>query len=150
MISKLKQQLNDFKSFIFKGGDLIKITVAFIMGQLFSKVTTSLATDVLMPPINWLFIKQNFDDLKLNLNNEGISINYGHFLQTLFEFLFVSFFLYILLNVFLKKIYKISDPSQPKNDPQLISIQNIEILSKEQIAILKQISESLAQNSISK
>ncbi|PQP79733.1 large conductance mechanosensitive channel protein MscL [Candidatus Phytoplasma phoenicium] len=145
MFSKLKNQWSDFTNFIYKG-DLAKFTVAFIMGQLFTKVVASFSTDIVMPPINWFLSNRNFDNLKLDLNNQGISINYGIFLQKLFEFLLVSFILYLILNIFLKKIEKTQENTITQPNLELNAIKNIESLEKEKIELLKQISASLKNN----
>ncbi|MDC9032003.1 large conductance mechanosensitive channel protein MscL [Columbia Basin potato purple top phytoplasma] len=131
-LKNIKKFQSGFKEFINKG-DIIKLSIAFIMGQLFTKVISSLSTDIIMPPINLLLNRQYIKSWKLSLNNE-ITINYGNFLQNLFEFLLVSLVIYTFLSFFYQKIIKKNDSNEK---------QKLESLETEKIKVLKEIKELL-------
>ncbi|WCA22612.1 large conductance mechanosensitive channel protein MscL [Candidatus Phytoplasma oryzae] len=139
-LEKVQSFKNGFKHFIFKG-DVLKLAIAFIMSQLFTKVVSSLSTDVIMPPLTFIFSKTaDLRGLKFKLN-DNISVNYGIFIQNVFEFLLVSFCLYIILTFVFKRNQqedkKIVDISSQTNN------KNLELLEQQQVDILKDIKEVL-------
>ncbi|MDO8167888.1 large conductance mechanosensitive channel protein MscL [Candidatus Phytoplasma melaleucae] len=138
-LNKIKEFKKGFQDFINKG-DVVKLAIAFIMGQLFTKVVSSLSTDIIMPPITWIFNSHySLKDLKIKLNSE-ISINYGNFMQNVFEFLSVSLAIYIVLCYFSKQIKK---HYQTNPQAQQTTHSSISLKEKEQIAVLNEIKEIL-------
>lgn len=139
-LHQLKDFKDGFKSFINKG-DVIKLAIAIVMGQLFTKMVSSLSTDVIMPPIVWLFNgKFTLNELKINLGGEN-AINYGKFLQNVFEFFMVAFVIYIFVYQG-KKHLQTKSPSNVKE----FKIDDIKQLEQEKVALLKEIKD-LLQNS---
>lgn len=141
----IKKFRTGFKEFIIKG-DIIKLIVAFIMGQLFTKVISSLSTDIIMPPINLLLNRHSIRDWKINLNN-NISINYGNFIQNLFEFFVVSFVIYTILIYIYQQIIKKNDSSTQSNlqKTEIYATKELLELEKEKIQILKEIQKKLSE-----
>ncbi|XXP77420.1 MAG: large conductance mechanosensitive channel protein MscL [Lettuce witches'-broom phytoplasma] len=136
-LHQLKDFKDGFKSFINKG-DVIKLAIAIVMGQLFTKMVSSLSTDVIMPPIVWLFNgKLNLNQLKIALGGEN-AINYGKFLQNVFEFFMVALIIYIFL-YHGKKHLQTKSPSNVKEFKR----DDIKQLEQEKIALLKEIKELL-------
>jgi large conductance mechanosensitive channel len=98
----------EFKEFIQKG-NVMDLAVGFIMGAAFGKIVTSLINDVIMPPIGLLLGKVDFSNLYINLSGRpfetlaeakkagAATINYGAFLNTLFEFIIVSLAIFIMV-----------------------------------------------------
>ena len=85
--------LKEFKDFAVKGNAL-DMAVGVIIGGAFGKIVSSIVNDLIMPPIGWLVGGIDFKDLKydlpinpLNEGGEPVSIAYGNFLQTCFDFL---------------------------------------------------------------
>ena len=88
--------LNEFKQFAMRG-NVIDLAVGVIIGAAFSKITSSLVGDIIMPPIGALIGGVNFTDLVITLkqasvaaNGEiipAVTINYGSFIQTIIDFL---------------------------------------------------------------
>ncbi|WP_341266657.1 large conductance mechanosensitive channel protein MscL [Candidatus Phytoplasma fraxini] len=136
----IKKFQTGFKAFISKG-DVVKLSVAFIMGQLFTKVISSLSNDIIMPPINLLLNKHSIKDWKFFLNDK-ISINYGNFIQILFEFLLVSLIIYTVLIYFKEKLIQ-NNANQETNLPKVDVYTKLELLEKEQIETLKEIKDIL-------
>src|SRR5258706_14184511 len=98
--------LGEFKTFISKGNAL-DLAVGVIIGGAFGKIITSLVNDILMPPIGFALGGVNFTSLKIILKSasvdaagkaiEAISVNYGSFLQTIIDFLIISFCIFMVI-----------------------------------------------------
>ena len=104
----------DFKAFLMKG-EIVNLATAVIVGGAFGKIVTSFTNDVLMPPIGLLLGKVDFKNLKLILQDgvpavtengiqktpaiAEVTLNYGAFIQTVFDFVIIGFCIFI---VFLK------------------------------------------------
>ncbi|WP_017193800.1 large conductance mechanosensitive channel protein MscL [Vaccinium witches'-broom phytoplasma] len=136
-LHQLKDFKDGFKSFINKG-DIIKLAITIVIGQLFSKMVSSLSTDVIMPPIVWLFnSKLTLNELKITLGGEN-AINYGKFLQNVFEFFMAAFVIYIFM-YHGKKYLKIKSASNVKE----FKSDDIKKLEQEKVALLKEIKDLL-------
>lgn len=96
---------SEFKQFVQRG-NVIDLAVGVIMGAAFGKIVTSLVGDILMPPIGYLIGGIKFTELKFKLpqlmdaTQEPATINYGNFLQTLFDFLIISFCIFMMIKAF--------------------------------------------------
>ena len=93
--------LQDFKVFAVKV-NAVDMAVGVIIGGAFGKIVSSIVDDLIMPPIGWLIGGVNFKDLsvKLPAMMEGqteVTINYGNFIQTVFDFLIVAFCVFLLV-----------------------------------------------------
>ena len=113
--------LQDFKAFAMKG-NVIDMAVGVIIGGAFGKIVTSVVNDLIMPTVGMLVGGVNFTDLKLTmkeavpekLNEAGevieaavpaVTLNYGNFLQQTFDFLIITFCIFLMV----KGIAKLSD-----------------------------------------
>ena len=100
--------LKEFKEFALRG-NVMDLAVAVIMGAAFSPIITSLVNDVMMPPIGLVLGQMDFKDLFLSLRGEYYPslvaakssaapvIAYGSFLNTVVNFLIVSFAVFLLV-----------------------------------------------------
>jgi large conductance mechanosensitive channel len=112
--------LKEFKEFAMKG-NVLDMAIGVIIGAAFGKIVTSLVSDVLMPPIGLLMGKVDFSSLFLNLSATPQpslaaakaagtpTINYGVFLQTVFDFLIIAFVIFMLV----KQINRLKKPATP-------------------------------------
>ncbi|MEY4012807.1 MAG: hypothetical protein RIT22_1931, partial [Bacteroidota bacterium] len=105
----------DFKAFLMKG-EIVNLATAVIVGGAFGKIVTSFTNDVLMPPIGLLLGKVDFKNLKLVLQDgvpavvengvqkskaiAEVSLNYGAFIQTIFDFVIIGFCIFIVLKAY--------------------------------------------------
>ena len=113
--------LKEFKEFAFKG-NIIDLAVAVIIGGAFGKIVSSLVNDVLMPAIGIILGGVSFKDLKYvitpaNGDIQESAILYGSFIQSIVDFLIISFsiFLFVkLLNSRKKK--EEADPVAPSSE----------------------------------
>jgi large conductance mechanosensitive channel len=98
--------LKEFKEFAVKG-NVIDLAVGVIIGGAFGKIVTSLVNDMIMPVIGLLIKNVNFTDLFISLDGnyypslaaaQGVpTINYGIFINTILEFLIISFSIFIVI-----------------------------------------------------
>jgi len=91
----------DFKAFAIKG-NAVDLAVGVIIGGAFGKIVSSIVNDLIMPPIGWLIGGVDFKDLSLKLpaaieGQQAVTINYGNFIQTVFDFIIVAFCVFMLV-----------------------------------------------------
>ena len=111
--------LKEFKAFAVQG-NVADMAVGIIIGASFGKIVSSLVADILMPPIGMIIGGVNFTGLSVVLKEaEGtaaaVTLNYGTFLQTIFDFSIVAFAMFMLVKgiTALKK----QDAAAPSNPP---------------------------------
>ena len=93
--------IKEFKEFAVKG-DAIDMAVGIVIGASFSKIVTSLVTDVIMPPIGLLLGGVDFKNLKVILkastaDGPAVTLNYGQFINTTIDFLIVAFCIFLVV-----------------------------------------------------
>jgi large conductance mechanosensitive channel len=129
---------NDFKSFLMKG-DIVNLATAVIVGGAFGKIVTSFTNDILMPPLGLLLGKVDFKNLKLVLQNAvpanettpeiaEVSINYGMFIQTTFDFVIIGFCIFLVLKAYERSIPKkevVNPPTGPTQEQLLTEIRDL-------------------------
>jgi large conductance mechanosensitive channel len=109
--------VSDFKAFLMKG-EIVNLATAVIIGGAFGKIVTSFTNDVLMPPIGILLGKVDFKNLKVVLQDgipavmengtekvpavAEVAINYGAFIQTVFDFVIIGFCIFMVLKAYEK------------------------------------------------
>ncbi|WP_249866483.1 large conductance mechanosensitive channel protein MscL [Paenibacillus konkukensis] len=120
--------IKEFKEFAMKG-NMIDLAIGVIVGGAFGKVVTSIVNDVVMPPIGLLLGKVNFSDLFVSLDGNSYAslaeakaagaptLNIGVFINTLLDFLIVSFVIFIVVKQ-LNRLRKKQDdkPVDPKKE----------------------------------
>ena len=119
--------IQEFKDFAVKG-NAVDMAVGVIIGGAFGKIVSSIVDDIIMPPIGWLIGGVQFSDLKITLpqlsvpgleQTQAVTINYGNFLQTVFNFLIIAFCVFLMvkgINKLSKK--KIEEPAVPAPEPE--------------------------------
>jgi len=116
--------LQEFKKFALQG-NVLDMAIGIIIGAAFGKIVSSLVADVLMPPIGLLVGKIDFSSLFLNLSGQDYAslvaakaagaptINYGMFLNNVFDFLIVAFVIFLLV----KQINRLKAKEAPAAAP---------------------------------
>ena len=125
--------LKEFKDFAMRG-NVMDMAVGVIIGGAFGKIVSSLVSDVIMPPIGVLVGGVNFTDLKLVLEqatvdasgaaHPAVTLNYGIFLQTIFDFLIIAFSIFLVIRVinrFHKKEEETTTPPEPTKEEELLT-----------------------------
>jgi large conductance mechanosensitive channel len=118
--------LKEFKEFAMKG-NVLDMAIGVIIGGAFGKIVSSLVSDVLMPPIGLLMGKVDFSSLFIDLSRTSPAslaaakaagaptINYGVFLQSMFDFLIIAFVIFMLVKQVNR--FKKEEPAAPPPPP---------------------------------
>ena len=93
--------LKEFKEFAVKG-NAVDMAVGIIIGAAFGKIVSSLVGDVIMPPIGVLLGGVDFTGLALTIKHAtatapAVVISYGKFIQTVVDFLIISFTIFLMV-----------------------------------------------------
>lgn len=93
--------IKEFKEFAVKG-DAVDMAVGILIGASFSKIVTSLVTDVMMPPIGLLLGGVDFKNLKITLkaateSAPAVTLNYGQFINTTIDFIIVAACIFLVV-----------------------------------------------------
>ena len=126
--------LQEFKKFA-RRGNVIDMAVGIIIGGAFGKIVSSIVGDIIMPAVGLLVGGVNFTDLKITLKHavmEGdkvitpaVTLNYGNFIQTTFDFLIIAFAVFLLVkavnSLSKKKEEAPAAPPAPPADVQLLT-----------------------------
>ena len=116
--------LKEFKEFAMKG-NVLDMAIGVIIGGAFGKIVSSLVSDVLMPPIGLLMGKVDFSSLFIDLSRTSPpsltaakaagapTLNYGVFLQSVFDFIIVAFVIFMLV----KQVNRFKKEAPPPPPP---------------------------------
>ncbi len=100
--------LGEFREFALRG-NMLDMAVGIIVGAAFGRVVSSLVSDIIMPPIGLLTGRSDFSSHFVNLSGKAYAtlaeakaagaatINYGVFLNAVFDFLIVAFAVFMLI-----------------------------------------------------
>ncbi|MGC5906320.1 large-conductance mechanosensitive channel protein MscL [Providencia stuartii] len=130
--------LKEFREFAMKG-NVVDMAVGIIIGAAFGKIVSSLVADVIMPPLGLLIGGVDFKQFSVVLRaTEGdipaVVLNYGMFIQTVFDFVIVAFAIFMAIKVMNKvrreKEAEPEAPPAPSKEEVLLS--EIRDLLKEQ------------------
>lgn len=100
-VGVISSWLHGFKTFI-RRGNVVDLAVGVMIGAAFGKIVTSFVNDIVTPPLGLFMGRVKFTDLKWRLGgpeNAPVTINYGVFLQQLFDFTLVAFALFALISL---------------------------------------------------
>ncbi len=115
-LSNVKKEMNDFKKFISRG-NVVDMAVGVIVGGAFGKIVSSLVNDIIMPLVGVILGGLDFTNLVINVGDA--TIKYGVFIQTIIDFLIISFCIFIMIKLFEKLKHKeevVKEETQPKSD----------------------------------
>lgn len=125
--------LKEFRDFAMRG-NVLDMAIGVIIGGAFGKIVSSVVSDVLMPPIGLLLGKVDFSSLFLNMSGTpqpslaaakaagAPTLNYGVFLQSVFDFIIIAFVIFMLVkqvNRFKKEVPP-PPPAGPTNEEKLL------------------------------
>lgn len=145
---KAKGIAGEFKSFISKG-NVLDMAVGIIIGTAFTKIVTSLVSDIIMPTIGKLTGNISFSDMKLVLTeavteinelgetvtiSDAVTLNYGAFIDTIISFLLIALSVFIMVKCVGRLTRKKNEEPTPAPapDPQLVLLTEIRDLMKEE------------------
>ncbi|WP_449539803.1 large-conductance mechanosensitive channel protein MscL [Ferdinandcohnia sp. Marseille-Q9671] len=123
--------LTEFKKFALKG-NVIDLAVGVIIGGAFGKIVTSLVNDIIMPLFGFLLGGVAISEAATTWN--GVELKYGAFLQTVVDFLIISFSIFLFVRFFQRfKKKEIEEPTvEPIPTKEELLLTEIRDLLKEQ------------------
>jgi large conductance mechanosensitive channel len=109
--------IKDFKAFALKG-NVIDLAVAVIIGGAFGKIVSAMVDDIIMPIISMITGKGGFTDKFMILGGDkdasafksleeakkaGANVfAYGHFVQTVVDFIIIALFIFLAIRMMSK------------------------------------------------
>src|SRR5437868_3287820 len=128
--------LKEFREFAVKG-NVVDMAVGIIIGAAFGKIVSSLVSDVVTPPLGYLIGGVDFTKLAYTLpvlieGQQAVTIRYGVFLQTVFDFMIVAFAIFMLVKL-INKLKRKQEAAAPAAPPrQELLLEEIRDLLKKQ------------------
>lgn len=114
--------LKEFKTFALKG-NVLDLAIGVIIGAAFGKIVSSLVSDIIMPVFGLILGGVDLSGLKAPIGDA--TLTYGVFLQTVVDFLIVSFSIFMFirtLNRFKRKEEtKAEEPPAPSKEELLLT-----------------------------
>ncbi len=128
--------IKELKTFIARG-NVMDLAVGVIIGSAFSKIVTSFTT-ILTSLIGLLLGGINFVGLSFTVKDA--TINYGEFIQAIFDFLITAFCIFLLIKLINKLMRKEKKEEEPKAPPK----------KADDIVLLEEIRDLLKENKTKK
>ena len=135
--------LKEFKEFALKG-NVLDMAIGVIIGGAFGAIVTSLVNDIFTPIIGYLTAGADFTSLTYTMAQavvengetikEAVVISYGHFLQSIFNFITValSVFMFVkLINKAKRKSVDKPEEAPPVTPEDILLLRDIKELLKE-------------------
>ena len=91
----MKKFIQEFKEFSMRG-NVMDMAVGVVVGTAFSAIVTSLVKDIIMPLIGLLTGGLDFSNLSVTLMGKAV-LTYGAFIQSIFNFLMISFSIFLMV-----------------------------------------------------
>ena len=111
--------MQEFKEFAMKG-NVVDLAVGVIIGGAFGKIVSSFVAGVVMPLIGLLVGGVDFTKLGIVLKEAvdektpAVMLNYGNFVQTIFDFTIVAFAIFMAIKMMNKmKKAQVAAPEAP-------------------------------------
>lgn len=121
--------VQELKAFMLRG-NVVDMAVGVIIGAAFGKIVSSLVSDVIMPPLGVLIGGVDFSNLKIVIKSAtedagAVSINYGMFLQTIFDFAIIATAIFFAIKginmLFEKPEPKVEEAPKPTKEEILLT-----------------------------
>ena len=120
--------LKEFKEFAVKG-NVVDMAVGIIIGAAFGQIVSSFVDDIITPPIGMLLGGVDFSNLAITLQTAAgetaaITLNYGKFIQTIFDFTIIAFAIFIAIKLINKLKREEEAPTavlEPSNQEVLLT-----------------------------
>lgn len=129
----------DFKAFAMRG-NVMDLAVGVVIGGAFGKIVTAMVDDILMPIIGMATGGQKFDDKFMVLKaakdgdvyaslaqakEAGANVfAYGHFIQTIVDFLIIAFCIFLVVRAMARMQRKQEEapaaPAEPSSTDKLL------------------------------
>ncbi|MEC1750575.1 large conductance mechanosensitive channel protein MscL [Bacillus mojavensis] len=84
----------EFKTFAMRG-NIVDLAIGVVIGGAFGKIVTSLVNDIIMPLVGLLLGGLDFSGLSFTFGDAVVK--YGSFIQTIVNFLIISFSIFMMI-----------------------------------------------------
>jgi large conductance mechanosensitive channel len=133
--------IREFKDFAMKG-NLVDITVAFVMGAAFAKVVTSFTEGIISPLIGLLggadlskkmyVIKEAVKDASGKVITEAVAIKWGDFITSIINFIIVAFVMFLMIKAInkIKAKREVAAAAAPPSSTDLLLMEIRDSLKK--------------------
>ncbi len=93
--------MKEFKEFAMRG-NVIDMAVGIVLGAAFGAIVSSFVAEVVTPPLGVLLGGVDFTQMNIILKEAvgetpAVSINYGIFLQKVFDFIIIAFAIFMVI-----------------------------------------------------
>lgn len=124
----MKKLLTDFRAFISRG-NVLDLAVGVMIGAAFSKIVSSLVSDICMPLLglvtggldfSGLFLALNgktYPDLQSAVADNAATLNYGAFLSNILDFFLIALCVFIFVRIVSKVMPQKAE--EPKKQARL-------------------------------
>ena len=125
--------INEFKAFVLRG-NVMDMAIGVIIGSAFASIVTALTEDFINPLINGIGGAEVAGQIKIY---GGQSLNWGHFVTAVINFLIMALVLFLMLKAVNKlmtigKKKEEEQPSAPVKSDETILLEEIRDLLKKQ------------------
>lgn len=117
----MKNFVKEFKEFAVKG-NVMDLAIAVIIGGAFSKIVSSLVSDIITPLFGLILGGSNFSNLAIQIGDSKIM--YGLFFQNVFDFILIALVIFMLIKImnrFKKKVQPKSNEVVLSNEEKLLT-----------------------------
>lgn len=101
--------VKEFQDFIARG-NAVDLAVGLIMGAAFTKIVSSIVSDLVMPPIGWLIGGVDFKNLQFVIEEAKVdpvtklpvaevAIRYGAFINVVIEFFIIALSVFLVIKL---------------------------------------------------
>jgi large conductance mechanosensitive channel len=116
-----EKEIKQYKQFAFKE-DMIKMSIAFILGASFNKVVSGISDFLIMPILNFIVVQTGESWRKWSVEPlVGLKIELGQFLGVIIDFFLISIILYIIYGKIITKITNSNNSIELKKCPLCFS-----------------------------
>ncbi|MCK7595491.1 large-conductance mechanosensitive channel protein MscL [Pseudomarimonas salicorniae] len=127
--------LSEFKTFAMRG-NVVDLAVGVVIGAAFGKIVSALVDKLVMPPLGLLIGGVDFSKLAVVLKPaevgpdgeviaEAVTLGYGAFLQTCFDFVIIAFAIFLVVKAMnsmkKKEEAKPAAPPEPSKEEKLLT-----------------------------
>lgn len=134
MQHRVKGFFKEFETFAMRG-NVVDLAVGVLIGAAFNQVTSSLANNILTPPIGLILGGIDLSKLSVSLGGSAV-LQYGAFIQAVLNFVVIAFALFLVVKGInrlsrKRKAEEKKEHQKPSENPELKALLEIRDLLKE-------------------
>ena len=138
LANKGKGFISEIKDFVLKG-NVMDMAIGVIIGTAFADIVNALTADFINPVIGLLGGADVAGEVVIKTLSDGtkVSLNYGHFITQVINFLIMAFVLFLILKTFnkivesgKKKLIKEKEAEAAKKSDEVLLLEEIRDLLK--------------------